>query len=293
MPRIYTHENPIGKKFGRLTVIAFHHIEPRSRRYWLCRCDCGKDHVVRGTTLKEGGVRSCGCLNIESARANGKKYGVLNRGPKDDLTGVRFGRLIVESFCDSETNGTHWVCLCDCGKRNIVLGQSLKAGLTRSCGCLRDEIKSIETIARNTTHGLSHTPEYSNWKSMWNRCLNPKDNGFPMYGAIGIRPCKALKKSPKALFESIGSKPAPLYELDRIDNDLGYFCGVCEDCRSHNRECNIRWATRKEQLRNRSCNAMFAIEGVTHCASEWAEKLGMTRNQFIYRYRHCRVEHAA
>lgn len=53
-----------GQRFGRLTVTC------RSKNYgfqstWLCRCDCGKDKVVRGWYLKSGETKSCGCFRKE------------------------------------------------------------------------------------------------------------------------------------------------------------------------------------------------------------------------------------
>ena len=53
------------------------------------------------------------------------------------LTGMNFGRLTVKEF--SHVDGwrkAHWVCLCRCGRRVTVRGNSLKQGGTRSCGCL-------------------------------------------------------------------------------------------------------------------------------------------------------------
>lgn len=61
-----------------------------------------------------------------------------------DLTGQRFGRLTVEKRWGSyEDDGGHtiptWLCICDCGRKSIVLGSALKQKNTQSCGCLRRE----------------------------------------------------------------------------------------------------------------------------------------------------------
>jgi hypothetical protein len=50
-----------GQTFGSLTVVEFSHID-KSETYWQCKCDCGKDIVVRGRHLQSGGVQSCGHL---------------------------------------------------------------------------------------------------------------------------------------------------------------------------------------------------------------------------------------
>ena len=60
-----------------------------------------------------------------------------------DLTGMRFGRLVVTSKSPGYvTCGALWNCLCDCGNTRIIPSQSLKRGRTKSCGCLNAELVS-------------------------------------------------------------------------------------------------------------------------------------------------------
>ena len=70
---------------------------------------------------------------------------------KVDLTGQRFGRLTVIAE-DPKRGSNHRVkriCRCDCGNTVSVLGQNLKGGITRSCGCLHDEkAKEIGEISK-------------------------------------------------------------------------------------------------------------------------------------------------
>lgn len=56
--------NLVGKKFSRLLVLEFSHIKGsnRNRSYWKCLCDCGNTKIVRGSSLKEGSTKSCGCI---------------------------------------------------------------------------------------------------------------------------------------------------------------------------------------------------------------------------------------
>ena len=64
-------KNIAGIRFGKLTVV-----EPTNRRdtngavYWLCKCDCGKDHIASTANLRNGSTKSCGCLQAESAMRN-------------------------------------------------------------------------------------------------------------------------------------------------------------------------------------------------------------------------------
>ena len=60
-------KNITGQRFGRLVVL-----EPRERgekktsQHWFCQCDCGKTTITRGTDLRLGRTRSCGCLRLRT-----------------------------------------------------------------------------------------------------------------------------------------------------------------------------------------------------------------------------------
>lgn len=56
-----------------------------------------------------------------------------------DLTGKRFGKLTVECRVGSRGSQPAWSCACDCGRKTIVIGPSLRYGATKSCGCLLRE----------------------------------------------------------------------------------------------------------------------------------------------------------
>ena len=61
----------IGRKFGRLTVIAragSRREKGYSRKLWECVCECGKHKIVSTSNLTRGLVRSCGCLADEMKR---------------------------------------------------------------------------------------------------------------------------------------------------------------------------------------------------------------------------------
>lgn len=78
-------ENLVGQRFGRLLVIgeAKNYITPKGKEYtqWTCKCDCGKEVVVRATSLKSGDTTSCGCYMKEAVYNANKKYNTY------DLTG--------------------------------------------------------------------------------------------------------------------------------------------------------------------------------------------------------------
>lgn len=127
----------IGQKFGRLTVASFSHLDPAGRAHWNCDCDCGNKKVISGTMLRSGTIQSCGCYRREFHLA--------------DLTGRKFGRLTVVSRANPDKRGlARWNCDCDCGNKKVIIGNLLRSGETRSCGCLHRE-RTSETHRINLT----------------------------------------------------------------------------------------------------------------------------------------------
>lgn len=57
--------NLAGQRFGKLTAIKDIGKRYRGLAIWQCRCDCGNEVVVNAHSLKDGKIRSCGCLNRE------------------------------------------------------------------------------------------------------------------------------------------------------------------------------------------------------------------------------------
>lgn len=79
-----------------------------------------------------------------------------------DLAGQRFGRLLVVERAENRVTPSGgqkaaWRCLCDCGKSCIVVGTQLRAGKTRSCGCLSVEMTIERTEKRNISRIVGET----------------------------------------------------------------------------------------------------------------------------------------
>ena len=122
-------------------------------------------------------------------------------GNRIDLTGHRFGRLVVleraeDHITKSGKNVKRWNCLCDCGNKTIVRHGNLRNGKTTSCGCLHKE----KVGAINRTHGLStkHGRLYPLWKSIKYRCYNKNAKSYKDYGGRGIKMCDEWLNNPKA-----------------------------------------------------------------------------------------------
>ena len=87
---------------------------------------------------------------------------------------------------------------------------------------------------------FDRTAEWNVWANIKQRCFNNKHPSYPRYGGRGITMYEPWIHNFKAFHQYIGDKPSPELSIERIDNDGNYEPG------------NIKWATRKEQNRNKT-----------------------------------------
>ena len=175
-----------------------------------------------------------------------------------DRTGDRYARLTVlerlPAKSKTDTNA-RWFCRCDCGRSTVAYGGDLERGKVKSCGCLNAE--------RIMQHGMSQLPVYAVWQAMVQRCTNPNHNGYRNYGGrISVTVCERWRRDPWAfaedIYREIGPRPEGrdengrvLYELDRTNNDRGYWCGRCAECAGNGQDAiNVRWSDKVTQRAN-------------------------------------------
>lgn len=147
-------KNEKGNVYGRLKVLERVENNYRGDAQWLCQCECGKQVVVKGISLRSGHTRSCGCLQKDTVR----KRGYENTA---DLLGKRFGKLLVlERVAGNKEKTGKWVCRCDCGSIIMVSSDKLLSGHTQSCGCIRSK---GEFFIGNylTEHNYNFSKEFS------------------------------------------------------------------------------------------------------------------------------------
>lgn len=139
-------ENLVGRIFGELTVIAHSHQtkeKTRNKEFWLCRCSCGYELVVEGSSLRSG-KSSCGCKNQE-----------------ENISGNVYGRLTA-LYRWTEDRRT-WLFLCDCGNTCVAHKSNVVSGITSSCGCYRREV-CVSQIDKVNASGMMKGSGNHKWK---------------------------------------------------------------------------------------------------------------------------------
>ena len=171
-----------------------------------------------------------------------------------DLTGQRFERLVVigrapDKACVRGGRNFHivmWECVCDCGAICEIDGTDLRAGRSKSCGCLqkdaaREFMRKIGKISGPDKASYRHGGTipgkdrlYWVWAGMKERCENKRDPRYKSYGARGIVVCEEWRNDYIA-FRNWAEQNGYDYNaafgectIDRIDVN-GNYCP--ENCR--------------------------------------------------------------
>lgn len=207
----------IGRRFTRYIVVGREGYRGKNL-YMKCRCDCGNERAIYIDQIRRGLAKSCGCIKTHK------------------MEGLRFGRLTVKSYVGSLNKRRRYSCTCDCGTELVVRGPDLRSGKQISCGCYKNE-NTARRNKQNAIHGMTHTGAYNSWFAMRGRCNEPNHISYKWYGAKGVTVCERWNDF-KLFHKDMGDRPDGM-TLDRIDPY------------GHYEPENCRWATPKEQGRNK------------------------------------------
>jgi hypothetical protein len=194
-----------------------------------------------------------------------------NRGNRFiDLTGQRFGRLIVISVQTICSPRTTWLVSCDCGVEKIVLAYQLRSGRTKSCGCLRVELSTIN----NTKHGLKSHPLYQVFQKMKDRCYGVNNPAYKSYGGRGIGICDEWLNSFLSFYTfAINNGWQQGLDIDRENNNGNY------------EPSNCRFVTRRTNCFNKRNNVSIEYNGKFYTTFELEQINGISSNRILRRIR--------
>lgn len=175
--------------------------------------------------------------------------------PRNDLTGKKFGNLVVLEYLGSRLRSGLkrgiWRCLCGCGNTTEQETNSLTSGHSKSCGCLKILANSAAGKQRRT-HGMSKSKEYKLWAGMIYRATNEESLDYALYGPRGVY--TPWEHSFEDFYAHIGAIPkdGKKYSLERVNNNIGYFPG------------NVIWLELPLQARNKGqySNNKSGVTGV-------------------------------
>lgn len=175
----------------------------------------------------------------------------MNKGDK-----INFLTMVSEK--EREGRRSYALFQCDCGRIKRIRIDQITTGNTKSCGCKQKELHKDNKP--RLTHGGYHTRLYRIYGRMIQRCCNPNYSETQYYLGRGITICKEWMDS----FESFrdwanANGYADNLSIDRIDVNKGYSPDNC------------RWATAKEQSRNKRNNIVITHNGKSKTLVEWCE----------------------
>ena len=192
---------------------------------------------------------------------------------KLNLLNQKFGRLTVISQEQSKYGKTIWKCVCDCGNITTVTSTNLNCGRIKSCGCIRKE----QITKRNITHNQRRTKLYEVWKTMKQRCYNPKNSSYQNYGQRGITICNEWLNSFEAFYDwsydngyCIENQDDEIHKLtlDRINVNGNY------------EPSNCRWVDRKAQANNTRVTKFVTINNENKSVCEWCRIYNINRTTY-------------
>ncbi len=129
-----------GTEFGDYIVDSFDDTRGKYKYYLNCHCKkCGAKKSVAFSSIKDGESARCNVCNKDFGRRE-------TRGFQKDLTGKKFGSLMVIKYAYSKGTRSYWVCRCDCGNTYTVSISFLKRSINLMCPKCIEKFSDINNV---------------------------------------------------------------------------------------------------------------------------------------------------
>lgn len=247
-PKRWLAKSRVGEKHGFLTVLKrslrTKSGKPAELPHWVCSCKCGRRTIVSGSNLQKNVIRSCGRASHNFGLDRSRKQRAAYRNKIINRVGEKHALLTIVGRT-RKGKYWHWRCRCRCGGTITVLYHNLKTQnrryRIRSCGCLRHRRGKDNPCYTSGSYSV-YRREYMSYRSMVQRCTNPKNANYENYGGRGIEICARWREPmPKGFLNFLADKKKRPEgkSLDR-ENVMGNY-----------EPNNCRWATKAMQANNR------------------------------------------
>ena len=182
----------IDQRFGRWVVLEFALIDKKNTAYWRCKCDCGEERVVSGTSLRRGSTKSCGCLRRENTSKSTRKHG-LSESPLERTRNNMVQRC-------TNPNSTHYKHY---GGRGIIVYEEWRRNPASFYKWAYDNgYEEYLTIERINNNG-NYEPDNCRWATIQEQNNNQRSNKLLTY--------KGETKNLKQWSKDTGIKYATIY----------------------------------------------------------------------------------
>lgn len=212
-----------GQTFNYLTVIAKSEEKIRNRPAWVCKClRCGKTHITSTYLLKNGKVKSCGCLREDNWRVSQDKITAqAEQNHKHDLLGKRFDKLVVIKYLGNDK----WECKCDCGnivsraRSTLLYGTNLRSCMI--CGRVLPQLTRYPGMVINNLKLIKYDVGSKKWLCECLLCGNTKlINSGDLSKTVSCG-CRNIYKDGSALEQEIRqfiNKDCDIHRRDLLGN---------------------------------------------------------------------------
>lgn len=172
--------------------------------------------------------------------------------------------LVSDDIVRNPTKGSLALCKCVCGTERLVSIADIKRGKSKACiTCARwdDPVKLVTLIRKHRLTGnITDETLYKVWRSIEQRCNNPKDPSYVNYGGRGILLCDEWKDCLSFIDWGYSSSWTEGLTIERLDVNGNYCPENCE------------WISKALQARNKRkySNNKTGTNGVQERSTRWA-----------------------